>query len=220
MTDSSRRLEKYLEGIDNWLRKIPNLRIIICDGTGYDWHPEIMRHYCNSHIECLSFFNDINAVKMFGKGYGEIQILNYAIENSKFLKKSKHFMKITGKYWVENIEAFSISELFPDFKFKSTFKIKGWTLLYVNSAFFICSICAYRKYLYDSFHLVNDHVGNDLEHVLGRILVKNKIKNYQFTHSPAICGWSGTGDHSFNLGSVTLKDKFREIKYLILSWIL
>lgn len=220
MTDSNRRVEKYLEGIDEWLRKIPNLQIIICDGTGYDWLPEIMKQYGDSQIECLTFFNDIDAVKRFGKGYGEVQILNYAVDHSKFLKKTKHFMKITGKYWVENIHVFSTSELFSDFKFKSAFKIKNWTLLYVNSAFFVCSIYAYRKYLYDSFRLVNDHIGNDLEHVLGKILVENKIKNYQFEHLPAICGWSGTGDHSFNLGSKSLKDKFREIKYLILSWIL
>ena len=168
----------------------------------------------------MYFINDINGVKNYGKGFGEIEILNFAIDNSSYVNEQSRFMKITGKYWVNNICKFDDDDLFCDFKCKSTFLISKWKLLYINSAFFICSSRAYRKYFYNSRALINDHTGNDLEHVMGGIIASNNIKNYQFKRSPAIAGWSGTSNTSFDLSSITLKDKIRELKYRILSCVL
>jgi hypothetical protein len=220
MTNSNERILKYQDGIDIWLKKIPDLRIVLCDGTGFDWSPIVQHKYKLAHIECLSHFNDIDGVQQYGKGFGEVQSLNYAVDNSRLISESKQFMKITGKYWINNIDKFAKNDLFSEFKCKSIFKISRWSVLYVNSAFFSCSVHAYKKYFYESYKLINDHTGKDLEHVLGDVIVNNDIKNYQFRTSPAICGWTGTGNHAIDLSSKSIKDKLREVKYWCLSWIL
>ncbi len=220
MRDSEQRIAKYLQAIDIWLKKIPDLQIVLCDGTDFNWINIVEKKYPNHHFECLHFKNDMNSVKKYGKGFGEIEILNFAVNNSEYVTAQSRFMKITGKYWVNNICKFDDEDLFCDFKCKSTFEIFKWKLLYVNSAFFICSSQTYLKYFYNSGVLINDHSGDDLEHVMGKIIISNNIKNYQFKRSPGIAGWSGTSNTHFDLSSVTLKDKLRELKYRLLSWIL
>jgi hypothetical protein len=220
MTDSNERIIKYQIAIEIWLKKIPNLKIILCDGTGFDWLPIIKTKYDPEQFECLTHFNDVDGVERYGKGFGEIKSINYAIDNSNIISENKHFMKITGKYWVDNIDRFSEEDLYSEFKCKSIFKISVWSILYINSAFYTCSVYTYRKYFYDSYKLINDHTGKDLEHVLGDVIVSNAMKNYQFRVSPAICGWTGTGNHAIDLSSKSIKDKLREVKYWCLSWIL
>ena len=220
MRDSEQRIAKYLKAINIWLKKIPDLRIVLCDGTGFDWIDIVEEKYPNHHFECLHFINDMNSVKKYGKGFGEIEILNFAVNNSRYVAEQSRFMKITGKYWVNNICKFDDEDLFCDFKCKSTFLIFKLKLLYINSSFFICSSQMYLKYFYNSSILINYHSGDDLEHVMGKIIISNNIKNYQFKRFPGIAGWSGTSNTPFDLSPITLKDKLREIKYRLLSWVL
>ena len=141
MTDSDERINKYLKSIDVWLKKIPDIQIVLCDGTGFDWNILIDQRYNKQQFECLTCFNDVSKVEKFGKGYGEIEILNHVVDNSKMVQKARHFMKITGKYWIDNIAEFSNKELFSNFKCKSIFKISSWSLLYINTVFFFLLSC-------------------------------------------------------------------------------
>lgn len=220
MTDSNERITKYIKAVQEWRMRIPTLKIILCDGTGFDWGAEIGGLYDDINFEFLSHINDVEGVKKYGKGFGEIQTLNFVVDNSVFLKSSPQFMKITGKYWVSNINSIPIKDLYSSFKCKSIYKISNRKLLYINSAFYISSVEFYKKYFYNSYKLINDHMGDDLEHVLAKILIKERVSNYQFRCSPDICGWTGTSNSSVDLRSKNLKDHCRKIKYWLLSWIL
>lgn len=51
-------------------------------------------------------FDGGNFPAYLGKGYGELQIIKYAVEHSELLEKCDFIVKITGRYLVENIDTF------------------------------------------------------------------------------------------------------------------
>ena len=40
-----------------------------------------------------------------GKGYGEGEIIEYALKNSAFLHSEREFIKLTGRITIENLDA-------------------------------------------------------------------------------------------------------------------
>jgi len=103
LSNAQERLELLISSIIQWNNINGVKRLVICDGSGYDLTEHIVGLNLNNiEYEILNFTNDIEDVKKFGKGYGEGQIVEYAIKNSKFIKESSHFAKCTGKLWVDN----------------------------------------------------------------------------------------------------------------------
>jgi hypothetical protein len=218
MINAEQRINKYVSALNEWLKLIPELKIVLCDSTGFDWNNHVKKCFNSSNFECLYFTNDRYSVTKYGKGFGELESMNFAVDNSFFIHDSNSFMKVTGKYWVKNINSMTKSSFLGDFKCKSIYSISMNKLLYINTAFFYCSRKFYIENFYHSFNRINDHNGNDLEHVLANVLKENKVKGFQFSILPSICGWSGTVDGPVDLSSVSFRDFGREIKYFILSF--
>lgn len=53
-------------------------------------------------IEQICYQQDTALVQQRGKGYGEARLLEYAVNNSEFLKVDQHFYKCTGKVYCRN----------------------------------------------------------------------------------------------------------------------
>lgn len=219
MQNHERRVLETIRALREWFRLIPNLRLVIIDGSGFDWSSQMTKCFPDKEVECLSHVNNRDMVERFGGGYGESETLNYAISNSLTLKKHPIFMKCTGKYWVENIRDISKNDLMGTFKCKAIFKIMDWKLLYINTVFYVANVEQYTQNFTETYKYINDHNGNDIEHVMAQLILKNKMKAYQLGFIPKIRGWSAHIDQELIVDD-SLKSFLRSAKYKLLSYLL
>ncbi len=218
MSDSDKRLEATINGIKRWKTQYPDLKIVVVDGTNFDLSP-----YIPDDIESLFFHHDSSLVEQLGKGAGEAQDIEYALRKSSLIKNGNYFMKVTGKYWVENLEKFKSEDLFTNFKCKPIIS-NTLSLKYINTAFFCSNKDAYLKIFKNLPYEVNDNhnpeeSNSDLEHIMAISIKKNNLRNYIFSEIPMVAGWTGTGDHMIELYKDRKKHFFRNLKYKILSHI-
>jgi hypothetical protein len=219
MQNHERRISETIRALKEWYRLIPNLRLVIVDGSDFDWSSKMAEFFPGKEVECLSHVNDRDMVERFGGGYGESETLNFAIANSLILKKYPTFMKCTGKYWVDNIHSISKKDLMGPFKCKAVFKIMDWKLLYINTIFYVANVDQYVEHFTETYKYINDHNGNDIEHVMAQLILKNEITGYQLGFTPKIRGWSGHIDQQLAVDK-SIRSFIRAAKYKFLSYIL
>lgn len=98
------RLFEYLCSLIAWI-KLTNIKtIVFCENSNisYDFRPIIeLAQNEGKKLEVLVFDGN-NEAHQYGKGYGEGKIIEYAINNSKFLNDDVDFYKITGRIFVQN----------------------------------------------------------------------------------------------------------------------
>lgn len=105
--EEKERIKQYLDAILFYLTKSDFESVVFVDGSGiesdffYFLFP--IADFYNKKFEMLSFENDPILLKSKWKGYGENNILKFAIENSALLKNYKCFYKVTGRYLIKNI---------------------------------------------------------------------------------------------------------------------
>ena len=104
ITNGALRKDMTLHSLCKWQEINPGMNVVLCDGSGYDFSEDIQDRFQNLNIECLAFKNSWQQVEKYGKGYGEGEILKYALVNSLFLKEADCFAKCTARLWVENFQ--------------------------------------------------------------------------------------------------------------------
>ena len=218
LKDKNSRILLTLDSIQKWLDLSPGLRLIVCDGSNYDFSEHVREKFPHSQIECLCFENNKELVALHGKGYGEGEIVNHAIQNSAFIKEAGFFAKCTAKLWVENffecLQGWNGSFLCKGY-FSDVFSpIKKTRFSYIDTRFYVVDTAFYLKYL-DSAHLnVGGKSKLSLEDCFKDIIIKQNLDKVLFTVPPVICGvGGGTGTYYKN----NLK---RRIKEAIRIWLL
>lgn len=100
------RLTQYIDSLNYYIENSPFFYIVFCENSNF--------YYCGmeaimlrakkkgKHLEWLSFQGDYKSVSMYGKGYGEDELVSYAMAHSKLLAKAKSFCKVTGRLIVIN----------------------------------------------------------------------------------------------------------------------
>jgi len=192
VTDSRERMQALFHSLDGWLRLGIFKQIVVCDGSDFDLshHFEKKADFIERGIkvEFLHFRNDAKLVNERGKGYGEGEILKYALANSVVLNNSSVFAKCTSKLWVKNAK-----DLISCFNGVAGFSISGFpTPVFIDTRFYIVSKKFYNKYLLNSHEQVDDVVGRYLEHVFLYSLRSVPYKTFLSSTAPNICGLSGS----------------------------
>ncbi len=101
LQDTKIRLEQYKQALSFYLSETP-YKILFAENTSYDFNDDFSFYINNGRLEYLTFSGN-NYDPFLGKGYGEAQIIEYAMNNSLFLKNTSVIIKITGRIIVENI---------------------------------------------------------------------------------------------------------------------
>lgn len=191
LTDSTARMDLTLKSIDQWRSTSGVSHVVVCDGSGFDLEPHIkkMKSVKNGvTCEVITFTNDVAGVKAKGKGYGEGEIVNYALQHSKTLKDARHFAKCTGKLWVENfadcLNGFNGLAAF-DFRGNLTPEQIDTRFYMVNKDFFALNMAALHR-------SVDDGNGFYLEHAFRDGLKTLKLSDYVMYPTPRIRGVSGS----------------------------
>jgi len=80
-------------------------KIVIADATGQtllDDSDVHMLKQMDVEVEQVYYLQDNSLVIQKGKGYGEGALIQFALQNSRFLKEADHFFKCTGKVYCRN----------------------------------------------------------------------------------------------------------------------
>lgn len=207
------RINLTLKSIKEWLTILPNAEIVICDNSEFDFTELINETFPNKKIECLCFLGDRSAVRMYGKGYGEGEIIEYAIKKSKFILNSGCFTKCTARLWVKNYRYFlnrwnQKCMLKP--VFKNIFSVKPTKLDHIDTRFYIVSTEFYLKYLVDANKKINPLTPYGIEEVFLNIVFERNLQNIFTKKYPEIHGVSGASGNAYrNSLKKNIKENFK-----------
>lgn len=93
------RENDYIEAVNFYIKK--GYRIVFIDNSNFFSEKIQNLKLSNLYFEYLTF-QSIDS--HLGKGHGELEILNYAYKNSKFIQEGGSFVKISGRFIISNIE--------------------------------------------------------------------------------------------------------------------
>nr|WP_315463934.1 hypothetical protein [uncultured Rhodoferax sp.] len=214
LKDTDARIHHAVEAIERWLAIDPKLPIVICDGSSYDFSKEMQARFPSTNIECLYFENDQHLVRQFGRGYGEGEIVKFAIQHSQTIEKYGCFAKCTSKLWVDNFNAclsFWNGKLLCKGVFLDAFSpLKKINLNYIDTRFYISSTDFYKKYLLDAHQDINVSKGYGLEECFRDVLILSKLHHVLMPIYPIIGGvGGGTGEYYRNPARRLIKEKLR-----------
>lgn len=91
------RLKDYEDSIRFYLSK--DFRIVFVDNTNSELKDPWIIHHKN-----FEFHKFLTEESFKGKGHGELEIMQFAISSSRLIKEENYFIKISGRYIIENIE--------------------------------------------------------------------------------------------------------------------
>lgn len=190
LTSPTIRVNLLIEALINWRKLQPTLNIVLCDGSGYDLSLALKANGLGdeSITETLFFYSDTQRVRERGKGFGEGQIIEHAINTSKIIKNAGGFMKCTAKLWVPN---FSIC--LKTFNGLAGFDYQGRSKpILIDTRFYIVGTTFYRSHLCNAYQEVDERRGLYIEHVYKNRLTKLSPHEYLLRVTPLIYGVSGS----------------------------
>jgi hypothetical protein len=213
LKDANSRIRFTVESIEKWLAISANIRLVICDGSNFDFSEIVLEKFPEANIECIFFENNKGLVSLYGKGYGESEIVEYAILNSVYLKNSDYFAKCTSKLWVENfsecVKYWNGTFLCKGY-FSNVFSFKKTQFEYVDTRFYLVTKSFYLKQLVSAHLNLGDERGLSLEHCFRDVILEEKLTKILFNIPPIICGvGGGTGTYYKNNLKRRIKENIR-----------
>ena len=144
-----KRLQQYNEAISYYIAKSDFHNIVFCDNSNFDfdvnWEMKKLAEKYNKFFEYITY--DWNKESnLYGYWYSECEIVDFAFENSQYIKKSKSWYKITGRYILKDINKLIHLTSQADIYFH-----RQWIFdspLTVSTSFFKISNSLYKELLY------------------------------------------------------------------------
>ncbi|AMQ57573.1 hypothetical protein [Algoriphagus sanaruensis] len=90
----------YYKALKFYLSK--GFKVVFVENSNYDSAKISSLKEKFPNLEYLTFYSEKSVL---GKSWGEVEIINYALENSRFLAEKDYIIKISGRYIIKNITA-------------------------------------------------------------------------------------------------------------------
>ena len=109
--DPLERIDTYNKSIRQWLNNT-NLNIVVVENSGYEFKDlDIELTKYKHRFEIISFKEDSLEDSFYlrgncDKGASELFSINYAYKNSRLLNKAEFIIKITGRYFINEMESY------------------------------------------------------------------------------------------------------------------
>jgi hypothetical protein len=104
------RIHLYLKTIRQWLET--GFNIIVVENSGYSYEElNYEKDKYKNRFEVI-YYNqdDVNELKQLdSKGLNELYSINYAYDHSKLIHSSNFIIKITGRYYIKDLEDYLLS---------------------------------------------------------------------------------------------------------------
>ena len=190
------RNRQYIDSVLYLLQNTSIENVILCDGSDYFCKQAYMdvSEIATLHkkkFEWLHFQQDTQKILQKGKGYGEGEIIEYAITHSNLLKKKNAFIKLTGRLKVKNIDRLTEAACTKN----NYFICDRYLWRGIDTRLYFCQKDFYCKYLLSLYKNVNDNIrGLRLEELFYKELVgKHCFKSFiGYPNFSGICGGNGT----------------------------
>ena len=198
LSDKLERLNQYLENIRNLILKTAFDYIIFCENSRYQHDYSDLTLLAEQHgkeLEILSFMGSNEKIKAKGKSYGEGEILNYAIDNSAYLKdNSAAFYKLTGRIFVDNVNDILAGSRHDNLFIRWDLKKNE-----VDTRFFKTQVGFFKANLYHLLDSFDEKNGLSIEEVYFNAL-KGNPDIYSFSSYPIIKGICASLGRPYDLG--------------------
>lgn len=196
LQDANLRAIEYKTAL-KWYLKNTNYPIVVCENTLYDYSNDFKEYILCGRMEYLTFEGN-NYDRSLGKGYGEVLILKYALETSKFVTKDSIIIKITGRTIVTNIlkivkRCSIMNNIYADIYMENG-------RMAAHSRFFVSPYAFLKKYFIPRISELNDSRYYYFEHLLYNASKDWEIDNKGMLEEPqSIIIYSGTSGSSGEL---------------------
>lgn len=217
LTNIDERKAQYIEAINKCIQEISKVKAMVSgivyadnsmpdDSIFADCMKQAKEH--DISFEVVSFKGDADKLSEKGKGYGEGEITEYAFNNSKLLKNSDYFIKLTGRLSIDNL-AMIIKKIN---KKNCYFNMPNRTLPYMcDTRLYAMPVSLYKQYFIKAYINVDDNNGHYLEHCMSDVINGENIKIKNFPVYPRYVGISGS------LGHVYTYNKYKSLIKDVLS---
>lgn len=213
LKDEKLRIFHTLESIERWLGLFPQAQLVLCDGSNFDFSELVNEKFPRASIECLFFMNDPRLILLHGKGFGEGEIIRYALDHSRILGRSSWFAKCTAKLWVDNFFECTKSwngKFLCQAYFSGVFSLKETHLQYIDTRFYLASKIFYTENLLDAHINVGGEQGIGIEKKFLDVVLAKNIKAIFFRTPPVVCGVGGGSGKYYNASIIRrLKERLR-----------
>lgn len=207
------RKEQYVNAIRHYLTAT-SFPVVFTENSDTDISSLFHDFIYSERLECLTFQG--NQDKEKGKGYGECEIIQYALSHSKYISSCDdvRIAKITGRLIIPNIsQVVNLHQLFSS---------KRTTFCMINSDFTFpdSRIILAHKAFYATFlgyqERVDDSKGYFFEHALCDIIKENcEFPFSPFFIQPQIIGMSGSTGKLYQSEPSSCSFTFRYAKYAV-----
>jgi len=214
LKDTNERIRLAMESVAEWLKIEARQPLVLCDGSSYDFTDRVRVAFPQARIECLPFENPQELVRQHGRGYGEGEIVRYALHHSHFIAEADCFAKCSSKLWVQNFFACARAwqgELLLQGIFLDA--LKPWRdpmLSYIDTRFYIASRALYQQYFEDAHMRIDNNQHFGLENAFRDIFLETKLRHAFTPVVPVILGMGGAiGKYYKNSFRRRLKEDLR-----------
>lgn len=187
------RVLQYRKTLRQIIMSNVGLPIVFCENSGYGTDEmedliDIARQH-NCSLELLSFLGDKDAVRLYGKGYGEGEILEYVLQHSRLISKKHFFIKITGRLEIDNLCSI-VKKVKKNQIYLNVPNIHRRDIY--DTRIYGMPILVYKQFFVDCFRSVNDGAGYFLEHAFTDVVLDKKLHVKNLPSYPRIVGVSGS----------------------------
>jgi len=224
--DPGMRMNDYINALKFYL-DIPSQycdRIIFAENSDTNLEPlqSILKfNHQNKQVEFISFPQGNNFPPKYGKGYGEMLLMDYAMENSKLISDQDIIWKATGRLILDNfVKIIQTSSQDYDVycDLHNDYKILGLV------HFFDPRFYSFTKKGYDK--LFRPHTNKlkaaHIEHYFYDVLTKNMDGHKiipRFKKVPMIRGIVGSSNKDYFTRKKLIQRKFQQVFRTMMPWL-
>ncbi len=215
------RLHDYRTALAYWLSVRTIDRIIFCESSGVErasLFPPTKDAELATRLEFLSYVEKPYPSTR-GKAYGDLRILRYAVDHSKLLQPDDIVLKVSGRYFVKNVEALlrhveALNEvdIVCDMQQNLTF---------ADCRAFFASVRFIKTYFLPLMEQADDSTGCYMEYLLAKA-VHSAMAQGWFWRLPCqaldVVGYSGT--YGFKLKRSLVKRLIKHWLFWVKRWLL
>jgi hypothetical protein len=196
LKNTEERLIQYIDSINYAIENYRDIHhIVFCENTNYPYDYTYLKEKAktfNKTLNVLSFKGNLDLILQKGKGYGEGEIIEYALNNDKLLSESEFFYKLTGKLKVKNMDSITrwIKE---ESAFLARKKREGSVAI---TYFYKVKTSFFKEYLLPVYARIDEKNLINIEHVYYDALKNRNISFFRII--PIIEGVSGSTGGNYN----------------------
>jgi len=196
LTDEKERLTQYESAITEYIKNSAFTDIVFAENSGAKFDDEKFKRLAEENGKAFEYIlrtlsdEQIERMKRCGKSYGEADVIDYAIKNSRLISSADVIYKVTGRLFLRNSKKIVGKS--------TTAFIARNKIHWLDTQCFRLNKQDYLNYLSSADMLMDDYNCGNIEHVWCVLLEKSKAKVECFKSYPRLSGSVGSSGKNYD----------------------